>query len=225
MDVERDRALHVKYEDELLKGEKTMVRKCIPIFVFVAVLVPAVASADELTKMIQKDLIVLGYDPGNIQGEMTTETIVAISRFQAENNLEVTGEASPQLAGIVKSKLDGDNGQGSGTASGPAVAAAHKADSQPADAAALQTAQQQCLQDKVAAAQAAKKKKKGLRSLARAVTNTAARFGGDNKLARQVRETSYDIYRVDATADDWERAAEDLGLTQDELEACRNPEM
>ena len=59
----------------------------------------------------------------------------------------------------------------------------------------------------------------------RAVTNTAIRFGGNSDVARAVRDTSYDIYRADATADDWERAAKDLGLTNDDLEACRNPQM
>ena len=58
----------------------------------------------------------------------------------------------------------------------------------------------------------------------RAVTNTASRYGG-NDLARQLSETSHDIYDANATADDWEKAAKDLGLTQDELEACQNPPM
>jgi peptidoglycan hydrolase-like protein with peptidoglycan-binding domain len=88
------------------------------------------AGADELTEIIQKDLVVLGYDPGNISGEMSMETVVAISKFQAENSLEVTGEASPQLAGIIKARISGR--------SGGAVAAAP---AQP-DPAALRAAQQ-----------------------------------------------------------------------------------
>ena len=56
--------------------------------------------------MIQRDLIALGYDPGDANGQMSTQTIVAISKFQAENGLEVTGEASPQLAGILSAKRD-----------------------------------------------------------------------------------------------------------------------
>ena len=176
------------------------------------------SSADELTQIIQKDLVALGYDPGNIQGEMSTETIVAISKFQAENNLEVTGEASPQLAGIIKAKLKGGTAP-PGQAAAPAVAAATPAN----DAAAKQAAQQACLQEKIAAAQASQKKKRGFGSLVRAVTNTASRYAGGSDLARQVSETSYDIYNANATADDWERAAEDLGLTQDDLEECENP--
>ena len=198
--------------------------KSIPICVLMVLLMPLSALADDLTKIIQKDLVTLGYDPGNVQGEMTTETIVAISKFQAENSLDVTGEASPQLAGVIKAKLKEKDNPGAGMASAPAVAAA-PAPSATDDAATLQAAQQACLQEKIATAQASQKKKKGFGSLVRAVTNTAARYGGGSDLARQVSETSYDIYRADATAGDWERAAEDLGLTQDDLEACRNPQM
>ena len=188
--------------------------KRIPICLLMVVVLPAAAIADELTSMIQRDLIALGYDPGNIQGELTTETTSAISDFQAENNLEVTGEASPQVAGVIKAKLKEKSAGGQGVAPAPA-----------SDPAALQAAQQACLEEKVAAAQASQKKKKGFGSLMRAVTNTAARFGGSSALARQVRETSHDIYRVDATADDWARAANDLGVTESDLEECRNPQM
>jgi len=202
-----------------------MLRKSIPICLLMAMLVPAAAIADELTQIIQKDLMALGYDPGNIQGEMTTETVVAISKFQAENNLDVTGEASPQLAGVIKASLKAKNNPGAGSASAPAAASTQPASTQPMDAAALQAAQQQCLQEKIAEKQKSQKKKKGFGSLMRAVSNTAARFGGGSDLARQVSQSSRDIYNVNATADDWERAAEDLGLTEDELEACRNPQM
>lgn len=183
--------------------------------VLAAVLFSPAVNADELTEIIQKDLVALGYDPGNIGGEMTTDTIVAISKFQTENGMEVTGEASPQLAGVIKAKLKEKN---SGGAQAAAAAPAN-------DPAALQAAQQSCLEEKIAAVQDSQKKKKGFGSLMRAVTNTAARFGGNSELARQVRETSYDIYNVDATADDWARAAKDLGLSESELEECRNPQM
>ena len=137
--------------------------------------------------------------------------------------MDVTGEASPQLAGVIKAKLKNKDNPAGGTASVPAGANTQAAASPQMDAATLQAAQQQCLQEKIAAKQKSQKKKKGFGSLMRAVTNTASRFGGNSDLARQVSETSHDIYNVNATAGDWERAAEDLGLTEDELEACRNP--
>ena len=187
-----------------------MLKRCIPIGLLMALLLPAVVTADDLTKMIQMDLIALGYDPGNIQGELSTETIVAISTFQAENAMDVDGEPSPQLAGVIKAKLKEKNN--------PAAAP------QPMDPAQLRAARDACLQEKVEAAQAANKKKKGFGSLVRAVANTSSRFGS-SELARDISETSRDIYDVNATADDWERAAEDMGLTTDDIEACKNPPM
>ncbi len=191
-----------------------MLKKSISIGLLVAFLLPAVVVADDLTKMIQMDLIALGYDPGNIQGELSTETIVAISTFQAENAMDVDGEPSPQLAGVIKAKLKEKNNPS------PAAAPA----SQAVDPAQLQAARDACLQKKVEAAQQANKKKKGFGSLVRAVANTSTRFGSSD-LAREISETSRDIYDVNATADDWERAAEDMGLTTDDIEACQNPPM
>ena len=180
-------------------------------------LIAAMASADDLTMMVQADLATLGYDAGDANGEATTKTIVAISKFQAEHNLEVTGEVTPQLAGILKAEINKQNGTVRVGSSG-AVAAAPAT-----DPAALQAAQQDCLQEKIAQAQASQKKKRGFGSLMKAVTNTAARLGGGSEFARQAAETSRDVYDVNATAQDWERAAEDLGLTTDDIEACRNP--
>lgn len=195
-----------------------MIRKTMSLLILATLALTAVASADELTQIIQADLATLGYEPGNTSGEMDTGTIVAISKFQAENDLEVTGEATPQLAGIIKAKLKGGDAQPA-QASAPAAAAAAPAN----DPAALQAAQQKCLQEKIAAAQASQKKKRGFGSLMRAVTNTASRYGGGSDLARQMSETSRDLYDANATASDWERAAEDLGLTTDDIEACQNP--
>lgn len=188
--------------------------KSISICVVLALLLPVGVSADDLTKMIQEDLTALGYDTGNVDGEFSTATAVAISQFQAENGIEVTGEASPQLAGIIQAKLSDKD---------TSAAAAQPPEGQSMDPAALQAAQQACLREKVEKAQSSRKKKRGFRSLMKAVANTAARFGGNSDLAGQVQETSYEIYKVDATAEDWERAAEDLGLSQSDLEECRNP--
>ena len=194
-----------------------MFRKAVAVILLSAACLTTAAYADELTQIIQKDLIMLGYDPGNIQGEMSTETIVAISKFQAENNLDVTGEPSPQLAGIIKARMNKGNAPGQAAKVAPAVAA------QP-DPAALQAAQQACLQEKVAAAQSKQKKKRGFGSLMKAVTNTAIRYSG-NDFARQMSETSRDIYDADATAKDWKRAAKDLGLETSDIEECQNPPM
>jgi hypothetical protein len=73
--------------------------------------VPTTGSAggDNLVQMIQRDLQTLGYNPGNTNGELTKETVVAISKFEASKGMEVTGKATPQLAGILSAAVDAQN--------------------------------------------------------------------------------------------------------------------
>ena len=192
-----------------------MLRNIISVSIFITIMVPCVTFADELTQMIQQDLVTLSYDPGDADGEMSTKTIVAISKFQAEHDLEVTGEASPQLAGIIKANINSQNNPSTGVA-----AATPAATQSPAD---VQAAQQACLMEKMQQAQASKKKKRGLGSLMRAVSRTAAQFG-DSHTANAIAQSSSDAYNVNATAADLESAAKDLGLSEGDMEACRNPQ-
>ncbi|MEJ2521324.1 MAG: peptidoglycan-binding domain-containing protein [Gammaproteobacteria bacterium] len=171
----------------------------------------ATATADELTMMVEKELAALGYDTGPVDGEETMETVIAISKFQAENGMEVSGEVTPQLAGILAAKAanpDLETGAASQAAAAPPAS----------DPAALKAAQQACLQEKVAAAQEAQKKKRGLGRLLSAVTRTAAQQGNYD-----VARTMNDIYSAGATADDLAAAAKDLGITEDEIAACKDP--
>jgi peptidoglycan hydrolase-like protein with peptidoglycan-binding domain len=169
--------------------------------------------------MVQQDLVALGYDPGNTDGEATTQTIVAISKFQAEHDLPVTGEVTPQLAGVLKAQIK-KGGQPAAAGTAPAVAAgAAQPVRTPAD---LQAAQQACIQQKIAAREEAQKKKRGFGRLMSAVSRTSSQFGGGG-LAGDIARTTSDIYNVNATAEDLGAAARDLGLTEDELEECRNP--
>ena len=177
---------------------------------------PALACADELTSKIQKDLVALGYDPGNIGGEVTTETTVAIAKFQADRGMPVTAEVSPSLASALSSEVDR---QRSGSAA-PAIAAGPVAAAPaPQSSADIQAAQQACLQEKMAAQQESQKKKRGLGRLISAVGRTAARYGNYD-----LHRTAGDVYSAGATADDLSAAARDLGLTEDEVAACRNPQ-
>ena len=173
------------------------------------------AAADDLTAMVQKDLIKLGYEPGNIKGEMDTDTIVAISKFQAENDLEVTGEASPQLAGVLKARLKNPQS----AAASPQVAETTETAPAVLSHEELRAAQQACLQEKYAAQQEANKKKRGMNSLLRAAARVAGRFGGND-----MYQVAGDVYSANATASDISQAAEDLGLTEDDVEECRNPQ-
>lgn len=102
-------------------------------------------------------------------------------------------------------------------ASTPASAAASTAAST-ADPAALQAAQQSCLQERIAVAQESQKKKRGFGRLLSAVSRTAMQFGNYD-----VARTASQVYSTSATADDLSAAAKDLGLTEDDVQACQNP--
>jgi peptidoglycan hydrolase-like protein with peptidoglycan-binding domain len=184
-----------------------MFRKTIALMFSTVLMCSAPVIADDLTQMVQQDLNALGYQPGSTDGEMTMKTAIAISRFQAEHDFEVTGEASPQLAGILKAEVRGRY-QAATVGSAP-VARPTQAD--------LQARQQICLQQKMAEAQAIQKKKRGFGRLLSAVTRTANQRGNYD-LARSVN----DVYAANATADDLTAAAKDLGLTENDLEECRN---
>lgn len=186
------------------------------ISLFILVFIGPLANADELTMMVESDLAALGYNTGAIDGEESLETTIAISQFQAENNLDVTGEVTPQLAGTLAAKKANPDSVGSATATD---AVAVEAPTPAQDAAALQAAQQACLQEKMEAAQAKQKKKRGFGKLLSAAARTAG-MRGDYDLY----QTTTDIYNVSATADDLASAAEDLGLTEDDVAACQNPE-
>ena len=57
----------------------------------------AVESSPNVVRQIQTHLVTLGYEPGNTDGLLDTMTKVAISQFQAEHGLAVTGEPSTSL--------------------------------------------------------------------------------------------------------------------------------
>ena len=190
---------------------------CLGLLAAIAAIgIPATAAADDLTKVVEENLAALGYDTGPVDGEETMETVIAISKFQAENDMDVTGEVTPQLAGILAAEASGQD-------SGPDAAgytAAVPAGAE--DQAALQQAQQACLQQKIAEAEEAKKKKKGFGKLLGAVARTTARYAtGD--FASDVATASREAYKADATAKDMADAAEALGLSEDDIAACQNP--
>jgi peptidoglycan hydrolase-like protein with peptidoglycan-binding domain len=203
-----------------------VIKKMLPTFMLSACLISGSAVADALTQIIQRDLVTLGYDPGSTDGEATVATASAISKFQSENGLEVTGEASPQLAGIIKAALSGNAPATPATPaaqpSAPVQAAPQAAAVPAGNALDLQAAQQACLQQKVAERQESEQRKRGFARLARAVTRTASRLGGDG-ISREVSELSSTVYDVNAITGDLKGAAEDLGLTESDIEECRNP--
>jgi hypothetical protein len=64
---------------------------------------------DDLLARIQRDLLTLGYDPGKVDCVLSRETVAAIISFQNDNDMELTGEPSPQLAGVLAAAVDALN--------------------------------------------------------------------------------------------------------------------
>ena len=54
-----------------------------------------------IIKQVQKDLDVLGYEPGPMSGDLTPETVAAIKAFEADNGMPVTGQATMTLANAL----------------------------------------------------------------------------------------------------------------------------
>jgi hypothetical protein len=184
------------------------------------VLLSGISVADDMTMMVEQELDRLGYATGPVDGEETLETTIAISKFQAENDLDVTGEVSSDLVRSLMTAQPGGGPAAPVAASAAAPAPTPAPTPTPtADPAALQAAQNACLQEKVAEAQAKQKKKRGFGRLMSAVTRTAAGQGNYD-----LANTAGDIYDASATADDLSAAAKDLGLTEDDVTACQNPQ-
>ena len=190
-----------------------MFSKLVPLLLAALLALPIAVSADDLTRMVQEDLVTLGYDPGNTTGEAVTKTVVAVSKFQAEHDLDVTGEITPQLAGVIKASIKERN-QPVQAAATAQVAPEQRSDGD------LYAAQQACLRMKYETQQASAKKKRGFGSLMRAVSRTAAQIGGRG-ISQTIARTSADIYGANATAADIQSAAKDLGLSEDDIEECR----
>ncbi len=175
--------------------------------------------ADELTQIVQQDLATLGYDPGSLDGSPTTKTIIAVSRFQSEHNMEVTGEITPQLAGVIKAAISQKNSLADSTR----TAVAAQGEMTPAETQAdLKARQQACLQKKVDDARQASQMKSGFSKLFSAASRTASHFIG-GETAAQISTTTSDVYSVDATFTDLQGAAKDLGISESDVEACQNP--
>jgi peptidoglycan hydrolase-like protein with peptidoglycan-binding domain len=178
---------------------------------------PGWLIADELTQQIQESLVELGYDPGNTDGESSIPTAIAIATYQAERDLEVTGEVSPVIAGIMAAEIRKMN---AGSESGE-VAAAPEMESTPAPAwtqEELQAAQEACLEEKIAEAEKKAKRSQGFSDLLNAVSKTAS-MTGDTEVA----QTTGTVYTASSTAEDLSSAAKNLGLTEDDIKACENP--
>jgi len=190
-----------------------MISRILFLFLVVAV---GVAQADELTMMVEKDLAALGYATGVVDGEETMETVIAVSKFQAENQMEVTGEVTPQLAGILSARVE--NPVTAQDSAGVSAAVPQIAPQPANDAAALQAAQQACLEEKMRKEQERQAKKRGLGRLMSAVSRTASQQGNYD-VAQKMQEAN----QANATFEDLAAAAKDFGLSKKQIDKCENP--
>jgi hypothetical protein len=83
----------------------------------------------------------------------------------------------------------------------------------------LEEAQAACLQEKI---DAIKKKKRAFGRFVKAAADSASRYGG-TKVSAEVEKASAEAYKADATAKDLEEAADALGLSEADIESCRDP--
>ena len=203
-------------------------RRHLLLIALLLISLPAALTADELTRLVERELEAQGYDPGAVDGEPSTETAIAISKFQAAHGLDVTGEVSESLLGVLRAAGRGRYVRaqsGAPAAPAPAGSAAFHAPAPSAPIASsqesrdLEDRQRACLEEKAEAARKASKKKRGFGRLARAAGRVARRVSPGSDLGRATR----DVYSANATADDLSAAAKDLGLTEDQVEECRNP--
>jgi hypothetical protein len=102
-------------------------------------------------------------------------------------------------------------------AASPSVALAPAAAATPAAAVENRSAQQACLEERARKQQEAQKKKRGLGSLVSAVARNAGRLGGE-----AITSVIGEAQNARATADDLSAAAKDLGLSEDDVAACRD---
>jgi hypothetical protein len=89
----------------------------------------------------------------------------------------------------------------------------------PDDAAARRQAEEACLRNKMAKAQAAQKKKRGFGTLLNAAGRAAGMLGNQDLVT-----AAGDVAAASATAGDLASAARDLGITEDEIAACQGSE-
>jgi hypothetical protein len=158
-------------------------------------------------------------DGGGMKFESTVHQIVVnpddatLQKLQSEA-ISIAGQKLPMMP------MGAGAGMAAGAASMPgATTAATAPMAGTTSDSDLKKAQQACLAQKVKEAEEANKKKRGLGRLMSAVGRVASKFGG-----AEITRAMGDVYSANATADDLAAAAKDLGLTEDDIEACRNPQ-
>ena len=182
------------------------------------------ALADELTLSVEQDLTRLGYGTGEADGEETVETVIAIAKYQAEHNFEITGEVTQELVqALSATERVGD---------APAIAALQPDPSAAVvvSEAGLRAAREACLKDKMLVARATKSNEGLNEDLKDEMIDQAARMAiqaSNLGLLQQV----YGVYsqwdsrsESDAPKESETGAiASSLGISEDDVTACQRP--
>ena len=192
------------------------------VLIFIVFVAPALG--DELTLTIEQDLTRLGYDAGASDGEATVETTIAIAKYQAEHNFEITGEVTQELVQALAATERVGNA--------PTIAAL-----QPNPNATvvvseegLRAAREACLKDKMLVARATESNEGLNEDLKDEMIDQAARMAiqaTNLGLLQQV----YGVYsqwdsrsESDAPKESETGAiASSLGISEDDVTACQRP--
>lgn len=151
-------------------------------------------SAEDLTSAVQRNLLILGYEISSISGEMDVETAIAISKFEAANNMDVSGEVSQPLANALEASVAAMRNGESAPAAAAQASLSADAQAEPEDPNCLRETTDDAVDSSLSAGR-----------LARAGGRLFSRFGGD-RAAQELNEaaaTATDVAVVASTVGDF----------------------
>jgi hypothetical protein len=148
----------------------------------------------------------------NMANNGTIEVQTLIERIRVNAGLPDQTELATTMFGSSSSGFPASGNFSAPTTTGPASAGSGAAG---VDTAAQQAAQNQCLQQKIEAAQAAQPRRRGLGGL----------LGGVGQAVSQISNLDIGgLFEAGASNDDIEDRARELGLSEQDIADCRAPQ-
>ena len=198
--------------------------KQLGISVLSAVMLSMPVLADDLTLNIEQELERLGYITDLIDGEESIETMIAIAKYQAEHNFEITGTTSENLLQTLSATTQlGEAPSNSGLAKAVIDTVVNPEG--------LNAAREACFKGKMLLAQASEsdegllndERKDQLVGQATQIVMQAANIG----MLQQVYNV-YSNWESESASDSPEQSeiasiASGLGITADDVTACQRP--
>lgn len=188
------------------------------------ILVVAPALADELTLRVEQNLARLGYVTGEVDGEGTVETTIAIATYQAEHGYAITGEASEKLSGALAKTTSVGNA--------PKVRAL-RPDKRAANVVSekgLNAAREACLKDKMMISQSTGQNSNVTNEIKGQLVDQAAQAAIEATgigMAQQVY-TLFSQWKSESESDTSKESetgaiASSLGISEEDVTACQRP--